>query len=279
MISQLFLAGASLEIPATRSSPASNIPQEIIEMIIAHLICDTRSLLACSLTCYSWYIASVPHLHHTLITLGCRCDFSPKLGWAKPLQNASKLGLLPLVKKFHIQGSPSFDSSFPRQQFNSRILRQISEMTNIRVLGIHGLDIPSFMPEIQHCFGHFLPRVQSLSLRAPRGSCRQIIFFIGLFEHLENLGLYDGKLQGGEHEAVDDPAFIPPFTPPLRGRLAMECFMGAGFLKDMIRLLGGVQFRYMNLVGVGDMRLLLNACAKTLEKLRLYPNDPSGEQW
>ena len=53
---------ASPEPSTTRPSPATRLPQEVVEMIIAHLIYDTRSLLACSLTCYSWYIATVPHL-------------------------------------------------------------------------------------------------------------------------------------------------------------------------------------------------------------------------
>jgi len=58
----------------------------------------------------------------------------------------------------------------------------------------------------------------------------------------------------------------------------MMYFVGAGFLENMIGLLGGVRFRYMDLFGVGDTQLLLYACAKTLETLRLYPADPWGEQ-
>ena len=46
-------------------SSTATLPLEIIEMIIAPLVYDIPSLRACSLTCYSWYIASVPQLHHT----------------------------------------------------------------------------------------------------------------------------------------------------------------------------------------------------------------------
>jgi hypothetical protein len=35
-------------------------------MIIAQLIYDLPTLLSCSLTCCSWYLAAVPHLHTTL---------------------------------------------------------------------------------------------------------------------------------------------------------------------------------------------------------------------
>ena len=51
-----------------RSPPTPTFPLEIVEIIIAHLVYDRHDLCACSLACYSWHIAAVPHLHHTLIT-------------------------------------------------------------------------------------------------------------------------------------------------------------------------------------------------------------------
>ena len=58
----------------------------------------------------------------------------------------------------------------------------------------------------------------------------------------------------------------------------MKCSSRAGLLKEMIKLFGGIRFCYMDLFDVCEMRLLLNACATTLEALRLYPNDLRGEQ-
>jgi len=149
-IGQLFSSGVSLQVPIARSSPTAELPLEVIEMIIAHLIYDTCSLLACSLTCYSWYIASVPHLHHTLITRNRRPHFDPKRGWPKPLQNASKLGLLPLVKKFQVRRlilNHCYDGFCP-EQFDRRTLRQFSALINVQELCIDDLNIPNFMPRI-----------------------------------------------------------------------------------------------------------------------------------
>ena len=70
-------------------------------MIIAHLIYDKRSLYACSLTCLSWYIAAVPHLHHTLITSTEHQEYRTSR-WPNPIWYMDSLGLLPLVRKFHI---------------------------------------------------------------------------------------------------------------------------------------------------------------------------------
>ena len=57
----------------------------------------------------------------------------------------------------------------------------------------------------------------------------------------------------------------------------MTYFRREGFLEDMIDLFGGIRFRYMDLFDVAGTRLLLNACANTLETLRWYPLDPCGE--
>jgi hypothetical protein len=133
------------------------------------------------------------------------------------------------------------------------------------------------MPRIRRYFKHFLPTVRSLALREPKGSNRQITYFIGLFRHLQDL-----KLLYNVHDPQDEPADsatpIPLFTPPLRGRLTVVGLKKVGLLKEMIDLFGGIQFRYMDIYNVTGMRPLLHACAKTLETLRLYPTDPRGER-
>lgn len=270
------LVDAPARLLPIRQSVAAKLPLEIIATIMAHLTYDPRSLKACTLTCFSWYIASAPHLHHTLpIRLGpltLRFEFE----WSVPFENYSKLGLLPFVKRLWVRRSTCPYLPVTPKQFN-RILHQISTLTNIQHLSIDYLDIPSFMPKIRHYFGHFIPLVRSLGLGAPKGSTREILYFIGLFEHLEDLTLVRRAADYWRDELVGDLALVPPSTPPLRGRLVMSGFKRLGFLKDMIRLFGGIRFRYMDLYDVGETGLLLKACAKTLETVRLYPSDPCGE--
>ena len=59
--------------------PVTKLPEELVGMIISYFIYDIRTPPTCSLTCYSWYIAVVPHLHHTLTTYDLLavspCDF------------------------------------------------------------------------------------------------------------------------------------------------------------------------------------------------------------
>jgi hypothetical protein len=250
---------------------------EILEMIIDHLIYDSRTLLTCSLTCYSWYIVVVPRIHHTLVTETYCWDTHTDLEWSKPLRNMHKAGLLPFFKKFNIRGENfAIPPIFSPKRFSRRSLRYFTSLTNVQELGIDHLDIPSFIPSIQRYFGHFSLTVHSLALRGPKGSPRQIVYFIGLFKHLEDLKLlYDRYNPQGE--PADDPTLVPPFIPPLRGRLTATHLTGVGILMEMIDLFGGIRFRYMALYNVIGMRFLLYACAETLETLRLYPTDPRGK--
>jgi len=258
----------------THTSPATNLPLEIIEVIVVHLIHDIYSLRACCLTRYSWYIAAVPHLHNSLITHTGPGD--RKFRWPNPLHRMHTLGLLPFVKILWIRGGDCDELGFSPKRFNCRVLRQSFESTNVQRLMIEHLDIPNFMPRMQGFFGHFLPTVRELALKKPKGTCRQITHFIGLFRHLDDLELHGWvDLRG---ELADGPIVIPLFPPPLRGRLAMSHLRGVDLLEDMIVLFRGIRFRRMDLFDVDGTGLLLDACAETLEELCLYLTDPHGER-
>ena len=256
----------------------TRLPQEIVDMVIAHLIHDACSLRACSLTCYSLYIAAVPHLHHTL-TVGIN-PFVPSLlagpptypssQWSDRIQHMNKLDLLPFVKKLRICGTfIDYHRGFYPELVSFSLLHKFSALSNVRELFIQYLDISTFTQRPQPLFRHFLPTVQSLALILPKGSHRQIIYFIGLFQHLEDLNLYPRYPELKQEYSVDDLTLIPHFAPPLRGRLKMHYSNKVEFLADMISLFGGLRFRSMDLYCVDGMQLLLGACAETLETLRL----------
>ena len=254
----------------TLLSPAMGLPQEIVEMIIARLVRDTPSLRSCSLVCYSWYIAVVSHLHCIIHATTRRLVFRNC-----PVRKMHTLGLLPFVKTVQICGNHS--ELFCLKWFNRSALRHFSALTNVQSLGIDNLDVPSFMPRIRQYFGSFSPTLRSLHLGTPKGSNREVIFFIGSFQHLENLSLsfiWFGR------EPEGDLTLLPPFTPPLRGQLRVVDWMRrrVGLFWDMARLFGGMKFRVMDLSGTDETRFLLRSCAKTLQVLRLHQIRGSGEQ-
>ena len=275
-IKPVFRRGAP-EVSTACSSPATRLPPELIETIISYLVYDTRSLLACSMTCYSWYIAAVPQLHHTLTTEN---DSSRprdrKHLWPQPLKGSYKLGLLPFVKRFRTRLG-QYDGFTPKW-LGRHTLHYFSALTNLQELGIDNFQVSKFMPNIRQYFGHFSPALRFLALKEPDGSCRQILCFIGLFPNLQDLKLHS-CLSRVEEDSTVDETLVPLSIPPLRGRLTLTCFTREKLVKDMIALFGGLRFSSMDVFRVRCVQLLLDACAETLETLRLYPNDEYGEEF
>ena len=268
----MWLPGGVSGTSTSQSSPIIRLPQELVDAIIHYFIYDVHTLAACSLTCRSWYISAVPHLHHTLTTT----DKKERFRWPIPLRESYNLGLLPLVKQFCIRLQLT-GATFSPNLFRGRTLGYFSALRNVRTLGIDNLDICGFMPNIQRYFGHFAPTVQFLLLGDPVGTPRQILYFIGLFPNLQNLKLVCDFRMKERKSTTNDADLIPLSIPPLEGRLTLA-HPGESFIKDMITLFVP-RFRSMDLCKVKDVRLLLDACAETLETLHLYPIDQYGESF
>ena len=262
-------------MPIQPLSPISRLPQELVEKILSHFIYDFLTLLACSMTCHSWYIATVPHLHHSL-TIHDSSGLAEywKHMWPRPLKMSYKLGLLPLVKRFRIC---LWHHTFIPKQIDGLHQRYFSALTNLQELGIDSLQVSTSMPTIRQCFGHLSPSLRFLALKNPNGTHRQILYFIGLFANLQDLKLQYSK-PTDEPEDTSDATPIPLSTPPLRGWLRLVRFKKEDLVKDMITLFGGLRFRHMDLFEVSCSQLLLNECAETLETLRLYSANARGKK-
>ena len=147
-------------------------------------------------------------------------------------------------------------------------MRYLSALTNLQELGIDYLHLPSFMPNIQRYFGHFSPTLRFLALRDPYGSCRQILYFIGLFPILQDLKLCYEPPED-ELKSAADATLVPLSISPLRGWLTLTCFTGENLVKDMIFFLGGLRFRHVDLFRVKCVRLLFSPFGR----VQKYPGD------
>ena len=155
--------------------------------------------------------------------------------------------------------------------FSSRNMQYFRAMVNLQELKIENLDIDKFRTGFGECFGHFAPTLRSVTLSSPSGaSRRQLLDFLRLFPKLDdiNISSYHG---GWVHEALDNR--VVPISGGLRGRLTLNTFYAEGLLKDIIIAFGGMRFTSVDLRQIKWMRLLLAACADTLEVLRLHPED------
>jgi hypothetical protein len=244
------------------------LPLEVAEMIVSY-IHDIGTLRSCSLTCRIWYYATRPRFYYSLEA------YRPKINvpdnsneWPKPLLKAHKFHSLPYIKRLSIQINDK--KGFTHRRFGGgRNLRCFSGLKNLQELSIADLQLSSFMPDIKKYFGHF-PTLRSLALRRPEASCRQLLYFIGLFPDLQDLDLSNFN-PAKEDETTDKSALVPPSKPPLGGRLALISYNGEEFVNEMIAFYGKLSFRRVDISHSNweCAKKVLGGCAKTLETWEL----------
>ena len=246
---------------------SNTLPHEIVEMIIAYLIQDVRTLKVCSLTCYSWYIAALPHIHHTL-------TLNDPNGCLKSLSSRHALGLLPFTKEIRIPQRDPF--WFLPKFFSQRNSRHFFAFTNIQSLTVHYLYITAFIPKLTRYFGHLSPTLRSLTLFAPQCTPLELAHFISLFPNLEDIVVRHHVDARETHKE----ALASLSTPKLHGKLVL---LGFGVLGTWEHLATscGLRFRFIHVGGViKSVPVLLTACARTLETFRieLLPDRGTGSR-
>ena len=256
-----------------------HFPYEIMEMIIAHLIHDLDALKACSLTCCSWYIFMVPHLHHTLTLKRERRgdpNSPPARARLKPLSKLYQLGLAPLVKEIRVEQRRDTIRWFIPKAFGHRDLRHFSAFTNVRTLRLQEPDINRFIPGIKRHFGHFSPTLRSITLYNPHCTPQQLSHFLSSFSNLDDIELRCSVTFYAR------PTKLVPFSSPapkLRGRLALYGFHWVETWNHLIASCGGLWFRHIDLREEASCApILFEACAETLETLRFNVPPASGSE-
>ena len=271
-----FLSNA---FPRTRTTygPTLPLPYEITEMIIAYIAHDLDTLKACSLTCRSWYIVVVPRLHHTLTLRGSGPNLLTR-GGLEPLSKLHGLGLIPLVKEIRVKQPLEINGWFVPQAFSHRDLRYFSAFANVQALALQRFQIYRFLPGIQRYFGQFSPTLRSIVLANVRSTPRQLSHFLSLFPNLDDVEIQLAYTYNN-CQIIPDTELVPFYAPKLRGRLALRRFGWAETWADLILSCGGLRFRYMDLHGGEScLPILLEACAETLETLRIsMPDGSAGE--
>lgn len=242
-------------------------------MIIIHLIYDISTLKACAATCFSWYSVAVPHIHHTLIFQEWPSDASHKFlhKYLNPLASLDKYEILPLVKQVQFKRAVFAAPWVVPAIFDPQNMRYFRALENLQDLTIADLDFSKFPMGVEEYFGHFSPTLRSVALSCPEGTRRQLLDFFRLFPKLDDIKISHYHARPEAHEALD--AQLVPIREGLRGRLVLRRFGDQGLLEDIIVAFGGMRFTSMDLRNVRGVQLLLEACADTLERLRIYPDD------
>jgi len=215
------------------------------------------------LTCRSWYLVALPHIHHT-ITLTDK-GFGTARCKLKPLPRLHELGLIPLLKEIRVLQSTV--GWFAPEAFNPVNLFHFSTFANVHTLKIHGLDMDGFMPGIKRYFHQFSPTLRSVSLYYPTCSApRHLSCFLSLFPNLDDVEI---RQLVTFNSPIPDAELAPFFAPKLAGQLILQDFNSTEAWTHLISISGGLRFRVMVLVQVGPCAsTVLEACAGTLERLR-----------
>ena len=198
-------------------------PLEIAEMIIAYLTDDLDGLKACSLTCRSWYIAAVLHIHRTLTLEEGRLD--KRRDKLKPLSKLHELGLSPLTKQITVHQLLN-SQWFTPQAFSRRDLRYFSAFTNVRILKIEHMNISGFVPGIERYFERFSPTLRSIVLCNPCFTPRQLSYFLSLFSNLDDISI-KGSSARQPDTTTPDAKLVPLSAPELRGQLTLRNYRWA----------------------------------------------------
>lgn len=257
----------------TKHEATCRLPFEIVEMIIINLTHDLGALKMCSLTCRSWYTIAIPHIHHTLVLKDKMFDTAHHK--FKPLAKMHKLGLTPHVKEIRVGQLAGPYGWFGPDAFSGDDLFYFSTFSNVHTLRIQGFNIDRFMPTIRRHFRQFLPTLRSISLYFPTCSApRHLSYFLSLFPNLDNIEIR--QFLTSNVQISNTRLFLPP-APKLRGQLTLHDFLSPEIWTYLISISGGLRFRGMVLRKVGTCAsILLEACAETLERLRIYLTDDPG---
>ena len=255
--------------PTREPTPTPQLPYDIVEMILAYLTHDLRTLKACSLICHSWYPAAAQHLHHTLtFRRGGRGINRTQL---EPLSKLHELGLLPLVKEIRVDQGPGLSCWFVPRAFN----HHLSTLTNVHTLKIENMEIHRFIPGVKRYFGHLSPTLRSIALYDPCCTPQQLSHFLSHFPNLEDIEIRFAYVHT-YNPPIPNNGLVPYSAPKLRGRLVLCGFSWVEALTHLIEICGGLRFRHVDLGGGPCCApLLLRACAETLETLRVDAREGS----
>lgn len=249
------------------AQPSNNLPYELVEMIIDHLIYDIPTLKACSLLGNCWYIVAAPHIHRTFVIRGGkRCNL-------KTIPKRRERGLLHLTQEIQIRQYPGGPNWFRLEFFRRLDARHFFAFDNIQSLSVQCLDISGFLPRPHHYFHRLSPTLRSLTLDTPLCTPRELYMFISLFPNLDDIEI---RSYTRPEYGYPDRALVPYHIPKFQGQLTLRSF----YMAEVWQYLAapcGLRFRSIHFHPVPSYAPFLFAvCAETLETLRIEPYDEFG---
>ena len=262
----------TVNIVNTFSTGWKNIPQELVDEILAYLEDDYTSLASCSLSCKALFCSTRPLIHRTFcLSTGCSIDRhrSSPLNRTQfdNLQLAGQAQVLRYATRLIIRLGDDFVPENLRPY-----LRYFRDMRGVTSLEIYLLDAAAFLPAFEECFGHITPTLRSLALSGARNPIREVFHFISRFPLLQDLDLVQFSLARHKPAQPHTTQQIK-IPPPLNGALRFRgTYPSLEFIQSLINIPGGIHFRS---VEMGDARTVplqtvIDACSNDIESITFW---------
>ena len=269
---------------------AMGLPRDIIEEIVDFHREDTRTLKACSLTCRALFSAARGLIHERVRLPLWKMYPPPSLvgrimtkvlpeqratDWygmrIRYLLMGGKHGLLGYAREVDIDlghssnfGPEALEACLPHFRF----------FTQVHTLRIRGYSVAKFLPAFGRHFTQLVPTLRSLQLPRYTDGVHEVVEFVCMFPHLDNLSLPEPLFN-----SLTEPSFnfvdVPPRSsversPPLRGSLVLRGWVSS-HSRFLLKIPGGLHFRSISAGGAERAELdgILASCSSNLETLSL----------
>jgi hypothetical protein len=246
---------------------------------------DILALKASSLTCKAMFV-STRHLIH----------------WTLCLTPSNNQRILAQQEGSHHMDEDSYDPLYPLSYMGEHGLLRYTRQVEVRIP--HMFTPCTLLPHLAHfrsldrvhaltidhhntvqwethsktCFAHFYPTLTSLTLHKPLGDCQLILRFALQFPKLESLCIDQLRYEWNRPGATA-PARLGDQFPPSCGHLRLSDSNNSTQwrIDIVVELHDRMKFRSVELESGlfgRSARLVLNACADTIENLTIHPYPP-----
>lgn len=154
----------TLSIVGTSPTGWKILPQELVDEILTYLDDDFPSLVSCSESCKALFCSTRPLIHRTLcLSTGHLPDRSSSSPDNRAQFDVLRFAGRPQVLRYTTRLIIRLGEDFVPENLRPH-LQHFRIMQGITSLEIYLLDVASFLPVFDECFGHVVPTLRSLIL-------------------------------------------------------------------------------------------------------------------
>jgi len=255
-----------------------NLPQEIVDEILGHLLDNLAALKACSLTCKRLFGGTRPLIHRRFVCWGSVPNsHKPKRSPFNRLQRVpgaferlidkDRLGILHYTR--HLTLRPGgLDDLFYYPGDIQEYLPHLQSITKLHTLTLVKFYIPPFTLAFNEYFGMFTNTLRHLDMRYADGPARALLYIVSQFPFLEDLTIVSPTGQIVPPLGHDIPQITR--SPPLRGKLVLVKAGSKEFSDGLAAFPNGLNFRSLELSWCERPQALLAACGPTATSISYF---------